>query len=78
MKMKEKIAEALKHIYGYFTDEDNNGDFLKLIGAALALTALIRFAIGKGFDVAAFASGSGCLAASKAMDIPAVIKNKSL
>ena len=56
------------HIYGYFTDEKNEGDFMKIAGAALMLSAVIRFIAGGGFDAAAFGSGAGAFAASKTLD----------
>jgi len=68
----EQIKAALKHIYGYFTDEQNEGDFMKISGAVLMLVAVVRFAIGQGFDGIAFGAGAGAFATNKALDkIPA-------
>jgi len=68
----EQIKAALTHIYGYFTDENNEGDFMKISGATLMLVAVVRFAIGQGFDGIAFGAGAGAFATSKALDkIPA-------
>jgi len=64
----EQIKAALKHIYGYFTDEQNEGDFMKISGAVLMLVAVVRFAIGQGFDGIAFGAGAGAFATSKALD----------
>lgn len=68
----EQIKAALKHIYGYFTDENNEGDFMKIAGAVLMLVAVVRFAIGQGFDGVAFGAGGAAFATTKALDkIPA-------
>ena len=63
------MKDFFTHIYGYFTDAQNEGDFMKISGAALMLIALVRFAIGQGFDSVAFGAGAGAFAASKALDI---------
>jgi len=65
----EKIKAFLTHIYGYFTDNENEGDFMKISGAVLMLVAVVRFAIGQGFDGMAFGAGAGAFATSKALDI---------
>lgn len=63
------MHDFLKHIYGYFTDEQNEGDFLKISGAAVMIVAVVRFAIGQGFDGVAFGAGAAGFATSKALDI---------
>jgi hypothetical protein len=65
----EKIKAALQHIYGYFTDNENEGDFMKIAGAAVMIVALVRFASGQGFDGVAFGGGAGAFTASKALDV---------
>jgi hypothetical protein len=63
------MKDFFTHVYGYFTDVQNEGDFMKISGAALMLIALVRFAIGQGFDGVAFGAGAGSFAVSKALDI---------
>ena len=70
------MKEFFAHIYGYFTDEQNEGDFLKVFGASLMLIAVIRFAVGGGFDGVAFGSGAGSFATSKALDVAMKGKGK--
>lgn len=65
----EQIKAAMQHIYGYFTDNENEGDFMKIAGAVLMITAVGRFAFGQGFDGIAFGAGAGAFATSKALDI---------
>jgi len=65
----DKIKAAFKHIYGYFTDNENEGDFMKVAGAAVMVVALVRFAAGQGFDGLAFGAGAGAFTASKALDV---------
>lgn len=65
----EQIKAFLKHIYGYFTDNENEGDFMKVAGAALMVLAVVRFAFGLGFDGVAFGAGAGAFATSKALDV---------
>lgn len=73
----DKIKEALKHIWGWFTDEQNEGDFLKVCGAALMIVAIVKFATGQGFDAPAFGTGAASFATSKALDAVLVkIKGK--
>lgn len=62
------------HIYGYFTDAQNEGDFQKIAGATLMIVAVIRFAIGQGFDGIAFGAGAGAFTASKVLDTVAAKK----
>jgi len=64
----EQIKAALTHIYGYFTDEQNEGDFMKIAGAVTMMVAVIRFAASQGFDGVAFGAGAGAFATSKALD----------
>jgi hypothetical protein len=71
----EKIKAFLIHIYGYFTDAQNEGDFMKIAGAVLMIVSVGRFAFGQGFDGVAFGSGAGAFATSKALD--AVIVKKA-
>jgi hypothetical protein len=70
------MKELLNHIYGYVTDENDNGDMLKLAGAILVMVSIVRFVITGLFDPISFSTGAGCIGVSKAIDIPAVIKNK--
>ena len=65
----EKMKEFLQHIYGYFTDAKNEGDFMKIAGAAVMVISMVRFAIGQGFDGVAFGAGAGAFAASKGLDV---------
>lgn len=65
----------LWHVYGYFTDEQNEGDFLKVFGASLMVISVVLFAMGKPFDPVAFGSGAGSFATSKALDV--AMKSKS-
>ena len=68
----EQVKAALKHVYGYFTDENNEGDFMKIAGAMLMIVSMVRFAFGFGFDAVAFGAGAGAFAVTKALDkIPA-------
>jgi hypothetical protein len=67
--MQEKIKATLQHIYGYFTDNENEGDFMKVAGAAVMIVALVRFAAGHGFDGVAFGAGAAAFATSKALDV---------
>jgi hypothetical protein len=69
----EKMKAALQHIYGYFTDNENEGDFMKMAGAFLMIVSVVRFAASQGFDPMAFGAGAGAFAASKTLD---VIKEK--
>lgn len=62
------MKEFFQHIYGYFTDEKNEGDFMKISGAVVMVVAVIRFAAGQGFDGVAFGAGAGAFATSKALD----------
>ena len=65
----DKIKEFLTHVYGYFTDAKNEGDFMKIAGAVLMLVSVSRFAFGQGFDGVAFGAGAGAFATSKALDV---------
>lgn len=67
--MKESIAAFLKHVYGYFTDENNEGDFLKLAGVAVMVVAVARFTVTGVFDPVAFGAGAGAAAVTKGLDI---------
>lgn len=71
----EQIKAFFKHVYGYFTDNENEGDFMKVAGAAVMIVALVRFAAGQGFDAVAFGAGAGAFTASKALD---VVKEKKV
>lgn len=71
----EKVKAFLTHVYGYFTDAQNEGDFMKIAGAVLMLVSVGRFAIGQGFDGVAFGAGAGAFATSKAID--AVLTKKT-
>lgn len=73
-EIMEKIRALLVHIYGYFTDAQNEGDFMKIAGAGLMIVSVVRFAIGQGFDGVAFGSGAGAFAASKALDVATIKK----
>lgn len=66
--MKEQIAALLKHVYGYFTDEQNEGDFMKIAGALTMLVVVIRFAATGTFDTIAFGAGAGAFAVTKGLD----------
>jgi hypothetical protein len=66
--MKEKMKEFFKHLYGYITDSNGDGDLLKVSGAIIIIIDVWRFATTGVFDPIAFGTGSATLAAGKALD----------
>lgn len=62
------MKNFFKHIYGYVTDSNGDGDLVKLGGAIVLVIAVVRFAVTGAFDPVAFGTGAASCAAGKALD----------
>lgn len=62
------MKKFFRAVYDFITDSNGDGDIAKLGGAALMIIAIVRFAIGAGFDGVAFGAGAAAAVAAKAID----------